>query len=216
MTVVARVCPEKSGPVYPDCVMASERRAWKRARKKQKEICPLREFVSHHIVQSDWCMVLSLSTSSGDSLLLGGDHGCWCWELGRGDTESIVVSVKHDLLGVSLSAFGGLDPLAVLGGNPDGAEESPDAILHVGAIMPSHDGLDGLGGLLTVVEGHLGEVMVNDVGLNDIVHEVAADETEVTIDGCGGAAGEGPDVTLVVREGGVRVLEVGDPDCQTC
>lgn len=50
------------------------------------------------------------------------------------------------------------------------------------------------------------------MGFNDAVEKVAADETEFTIDGCGGATGEGPGVGVVVREGWVRMLEEGDGD----
>ena len=55
--------------------------------------------------------------------------------------------------------------------------------------------------------------MVQDVGLDDAVEEVAADEAEVAVDGGGGAADVVPAAGLVVGEGGVGVLEVGDCDC---
>jgi hypothetical protein len=48
------------------------------------------------------------------------------------------------------------------------------------------------------------------MGLDDAVHEGAADESEFAIDGGSGAAGEGPGMGVVVGEGGVGVLEVRD------
>jgi len=51
------------------------------------------------------------------------------------------------------------------------------------------------------------------VRLDDAVEELAADEAEFAVDGRRGAAGEVPGVGVVVGEGGVGVLEVGDCDC---
>lgn len=78
--------------------------------------------------------------------------------------------------------------------------------------MRAHDFLDGLAGLVGVVEGDRADVVVQDVGFDDAVEDVAADEAEVAVDGCCGAAGEVPDFGGVVWEGGVGVLEVGYGD----
>jgi len=79
--------------------------------------------------------------------------------------------------------------------------------------VTSHDGLDGLGGFIGVVERDSADIMVQDVGFDDAVEEVGADGPEVAVDGCGGAFGEGPCFGGVVGEGGVGVLEEGDGDC---
>lgn len=79
--------------------------------------------------------------------------------------------------------------------------------------MLAHDRLDGLGGFVGVVEGNSADVVVEDVGLNDAVEELAADETEFAVNGCGGAAGEVPGLASIVGEGRVGVLEEGDGDC---
>lgn len=55
--------------------------------------------------------------------------------------------------------------------------------------------------------------MVQHVGLDDTVHEVAADEAEFTVNGGSRATAEVPGVRLVVRKGGIGVLEVCDPNC---
>lgn len=78
--------------------------------------------------------------------------------------------------------------------------------------MLAHDWLDGLGGLVRVVEWDGGDVVVEDVGLDDAVEEVAADEAELAVNGCCGAAGEVPGFAGVVWEGRVGVLEVGNRD----
>lgn len=78
--------------------------------------------------------------------------------------------------------------------------------------MLAHDWLDGFGGLVGVVKGDGGDVVVQDVGLDDAVEEVAADEAEFAIDGCGGATSEVPYVAGVVRQRWVGVLEEGDGD----
>jgi len=79
--------------------------------------------------------------------------------------------------------------------------------------VAAHDGLDGLGGLVGVVEGDLADVVVQDVGLDDAVEEVAADEAELAIDGGSAAADVVPLLSSVVGERGVGVLEEGDGDC---
>ena len=82
----------------------------------------------------------------------------------------------------------------------------------VGAVVQAHDGLDGLGGLVGVVEGDGGDVVVQHVRFHDAVEEPAADEAEVPVDGRRGAAGVGPGAGGVVRQAGVGVLEEGDGD----
>jgi hypothetical protein len=54
--------------------------------------------------------------------------------------------------------------------------------------MAAHDGLDGLGCQVGVVEGDGADVVVQNVRLDDAVEDVAPDEAEVTVDGGGGAA----------------------------
>lgn len=78
--------------------------------------------------------------------------------------------------------------------------------------MLAHDGLDGLAGLVCVVEGDGADVVVEDMGFDDTVEKRPADEAEFTVDGRRGAAGEGPCLGGVVGDGGVGVLEVGDGD----
>jgi hypothetical protein len=78
--------------------------------------------------------------------------------------------------------------------------------------VSAHDALDGLASLIGVVEGDVADIVVQNVGLDDTVEDVATDETEVTIDGGGGSTGEVPDLGLVVGEGGVSVLEEGNGD----
>ena len=127
---------------------------------------------------------------------------------------AVAVAVEEDVGVVALGAVVSLDPLAPAGSLVDGAEEAEAAALDVGAVVLAHDGLDGLGGLVGVVEGDGGDVVVQDVGLDDAVEYLAADEAEFAVDGGSGAASEVPGLAAVVREGGVGVLEVGDGDCE--
>lgn len=53
--------------------------------------------------------------------------------------------------------------------------------------MTAHDWLDGLRGLVGMVEWDSADVVVEDMGLDDAVEELTADETEFTVDSCGGA-----------------------------
>lgn len=80
----------------------------------------------------------------------------------------------------------------------------------LGAVVVAHDGLDGLTGLIGVVEGDIADIVVQDVGLNDTVEDVTTDKAEVTVDGGSGATGKVPHLGLIVGEGGVSVLQEGN------
>ena len=79
--------------------------------------------------------------------------------------------------------------------------------------MAAHDGLDGLGSLVVVVEGDLADVVVQNVRLDDTVEDVAADEAKLAIDGGGAAADVIPLLGGVVGKRGIGVLEEGEGDC---
>lgn len=128
-------------------------------------------------------------------------------------TVTVPVAVEEHALVLALGALVGLDPLAPAGSLVQGADEAPAAVLDVGAVVLAHDGLDGLGGLVGVVEGDGGDVVVEDVGLDDAVEDLAANEAELAVNGSGGTTSEVPGLAGVVREGRVGVLEVGDGDC---
>lgn len=131
-------------------------------------------------------------------------------ELGRLDTKVVLVAVEQDALALALSALGRLNPLAPTSSLPHGLDEADGAVLDVGTVVLAHDLLDGLGGLVGVVEGDGGDVVVEDVGLDDAVEEVAADEAELAVNSRGGTTDEVPLLSGVVGERGVGVLEVGD------
>jgi len=130
-------------------------------------------------------------------------------------TVTVPVAVEEHSLVLTLGALVGLDPLAPTGSLPHGAKEAQAAILNVGAVVLAHDRLDGLGGLVGVVKGDGGDVVVEDVGLDDAVEDLATNEAELAVNGSGGATSKVPGLAGVVREGRVGVLEVGDGDCWT-
>jgi hypothetical protein len=132
--------------------------------------------------------------------------------LGRRNTDTVGVTVEEHTLALTSGALGRLDEVADTGGGPEGLEEASPAGVSFGAVVVAHDFLDGVAGLVGVVEGDVADVVVQHVGLNDAVEDVAADEAEVTVDGCSGATSEVPDFGLVVGEGGIGVLEEGDGD----
>jgi hypothetical protein len=76
--------------------------------------------------------------------------------------------------------------------------------------MLSHDGLDGLGGLISVIEGNGADVMVKDMSLNDAVKQVSADETHLTVNCRSSATDEVPLLGSIVRQGRVGVLKKGN------
>lgn len=117
------------------------------------------------------------------------------------------------MLARTLSLCAGLDPLAHTCALVHGLDETNRPVNGIGTVMAAHDRLDSLGGLVGVVEGNGADVVVQNVGLDDTVQQVATDEAKLTINGCSGALDKGPLLAGVVRQGRVGVLEEGDSDC---
>ncbi len=117
---------------------------------------------------------------------------------------------KKMLLPCALGAFAGLDPLAHPRALVQSLDKADGAFRGVGAVVLAHDGLDGLGGLVGVVEGDGADVVVQDVGLDDAVEEVAADEAELAVNRGSGTADKVPLVRRVMGKRRVGVLEVGN------
>lgn len=130
--------------------------------------------------------------------------------LDGGDTESVVVAVEENTLTLALGISRGLNPLAPAGRLPHALDKAERSTLGVGAVVAAHDRLDGLGSLVGVVEGDGADVVVEDVGLDNAVEKLAANEAELTVNRCGRTSDVVPGSTGVVRKGGVGVLEVGD------
>ena len=131
-------------------------------------------------------------------------------ENSRLDTDTVPVSEEKDVLILALSALIGLDPLAAPGVLPQGPEEADRPTADVGAVVPSHNRLDSLTGLVGVVERDGADVVVENVSFDDTVEQMAPDETKFAVDRCCGTASEAPHVTGVVRESGIGMLEEGD------
>jgi hypothetical protein len=103
-----------------------------------------------------------------------------------------------------------LDPLAGLHGRPHTLQESKTSSSSVATVVASHNRLDRLGRLVCVVEWNCADIVVEDVGLDDTVQELAANESEFAIDrGCC-TTGIVPAGRGVVRKAGISVLEEGD------
>lgn len=73
--------------------------------------------------------------------------------------------------------------------------------------MLTHDLLDGLGSLAGIVEGNPRAVVVQHVGLDDVVENVLTNEAKLSVDGGSGASGKVPLRGLVVGHSWVRVLQ---------
>lgn len=119
-----------------------------------------------------------------------------------------MIAVEEDAFGFALGSLRRLHPLAPSGALPHAFQESDGSTLDIGAVVLAHDGLDGLGGLVGVVERNGGYKVMEDVGLDDTVEEMTADEAKLAVDGCGSTARECPGMSFVVRKGGIGVLEV--------
>lgn len=66
--------------------------------------------------------------------------------------------------------------------------------------------------LLRMVERNPGEQVVNNVIVDDFVEEVASDKAKSSIDRAKGAFDKGPGLLIIVWDGGVSMMQVGDGD----
>ena len=126
------------------------------------------------------------------------------------NSQSVAVAEEQDTLALTGGVGTGLNPLAPTCAGPHRPDESNGTVLDIGAVVLAHDWLDGLGGLIGIVEWDGADVVMEDMGLDDSVKELASNETEFTINGSGGTTGKVPAVGLVVRKGWVSVLKEGD------
>lgn len=133
-------------------------------------------------------------------------------EVGGREADAIDVAEEQDVLVLALGTFIRLHPLARPRVLVQGPNEAERATLDIASIVLAHDGLDGLGRFVGVVEGDGGDVVVQDVRLDDAVEKAAADEAELAVNGSRGAAGKVPGRASVVGKSRVGVLEVGDRD----
>ena len=135
-----------------------------------------------------------------------------CLNVARRQTEAVPVPVEQNTFVLTLSTIHGLDPLACSEAGPHALEEAQCTTLGVAAIMFAHDWLDGLGGLVGMVEWDRADIVMQDVGLDNAVEQLTADEAELAVNGRCSATCIGPGGGSVVRKRWVGVLEKSDHD----
>lgn len=123
-----------------------------------------------------------------------------------------MISEEEDSLAVLDGSRARLDPLAHARTAIEGLNESNRSLRRVCPVVLAHDGLDGLGGFVGMVEGDRAHVVVENMGLDDTVEEMSANKTEFAIDCRGGATHEIPLLGGVVGERRVSVLEESNGD----
>lgn len=129
---------------------------------------------------------------------------------GRLEAEIVTVPEEENGFAFSLSGLTGLNPLAGSERGPHSSNEAEAAIFCVRAIMMAHDLLDGFSGFISIIKGDGADIVVENVGFDDAVQELAADESKFTIDSSSGSTGEIPCLRLIVGKGWVGVLQEGD------
>lgn len=92
----------------------------------------------------------------------------------------------------------------------EGVDQRLEEKALVEVVLVSEVGNDRIGGLLSVVEGNLGEQVVNNVVVDDLVEEVTTDEAEAAVNGGEGTLNEGPCIRIVVGHRRVSVVQVGN------
>lgn len=143
----------------------------------------------------------------------------WCNVIDRNRRAVRQCAVLVGLLGLVGPAHGSGDSrvlLDVLAASEGGPERSEERVV-LAVVQVTKNRHDGLGGLLSAVEGNTGEEVVDNVEANDTVEEVLVDPAKVAVDGGKGALDVGPVVGVVVVDVGVSMVEVGNGNCwQLC
>ena len=64
-----------------------------------------------------------------------------------------------------------------------------------------------------MVKGYGGHKVMEDVGLDDTMHEMSTDEAHLPVNSCGSTPRKVPNIVLIMWKCRVCVLEVCDGDC---
>lgn len=113
----------------------------------------------------------------------------------------LVIAVEHDFAVLLIYK------LTICPRASEGLENGSSILI----VVLSQYGFHSLGGFLGVVEGHLGEEMMHDMSVTNVVVQNVVD-TIVAVDGAQGTAHKSECLRGIVRNGRVRVLQVGDED----
>lgn len=93
-----------------------------------------------------------------------------------------MVPVEHHIFPDSFRTLTTLYKLAPSRTRPQTLQEANQATSGIRPVVLAHDRFDSLAGLVGVVERDGGDVVMKDMGFDDAMEEVAADETEVAVD----------------------------------
>lgn len=110
--------------------------------------------------------------------------------LHRLGSETVPVSEEQDTLAIGLVRR--LYPLAPPGNLPHGLDEPDRSVFGVAAIVLAHDGFDSLSSFIGIVEGDGRDVVMQHVCFDDAMEKLAADESELAVNGGGSSACEVP------------------------
>ena len=102
---------------------------------------------------------------------------------------------------------------ALAEGHHQGVQEALTLLLMV--VFTEHR-LDGLRGLLCVVERNAAEEVVDHMVIDDLVEEVTANEASGAVNGSESSLRVSPGFRSVVSNLGVSVLKVSDSNCRFC
>lgn len=128
----------------------------------------------------------------------------------RWQSMSIPITEEQNTRSLTRCALIRLNPLADARRSPNALYETQRAAFNVGTIVTAHDGFDGFSGFVGVIEGDRGDVVMEDVRLNNTVQKLSSDESKLAVNGSGGATDVVPTGTGIVWKRGVSVLEVGN------
>lgn len=88
----------------------------------------------------------------------------------RWDSETISVTEEKNTLALTSSILRWLNPLTPPSGNPHALDKPKSTATSVRSVVFTHNWLDGLASLVSVVKGNDANVVVEDVGFDDAVH----------------------------------------------
>ena len=124
--------------------------------------------------------------------------------------QAIPIAVEQNTGVFACGAFHWLYPVTPAERFPHALEEAEGAVLGVTSIVTAHDLLDGLGGFVGIVKGDGADIMVENMSLDDAVHQMSANEAEFTVDGRRSTTSVRPRLGKIMGKGRIGMLQIGD------
>ena len=129
-------------------------------------------------------------------------------------SKLVTIPIEQNVLAQALRSLTSLNPLAPSRTIPKGSQETKWSIFGVGQVVLAHNGLDSFSGFIGMIERNRGYVVMEDMGLDYTVEKRSTYKSKFTVYCRCGSSSESPGFIVVMRDGWIGVLKVGNGNCK--